>query len=59
MTWLNSQAATWYVPQLVHSVSVLLLKNILGWRNVLYFMAAHIIKLFFFIFSQDFFKKYK
>ena len=27
-----------YVPKLVYSVSVLLLKNILVWRNVLYFM---------------------
>ena len=65
VTWLNSQAVTWYdesrpihklvpryekclslkgdcvekyVPQLVCSVSVLLLKNILVWRNVCYFM---------------------
>ena len=27
-----------YVPKLVYSVSVLLLKNVLVWRNVLYFM---------------------
>ena len=28
----------WFVPKIVYLVSVLLLKNILVWRNVLYFM---------------------
>ena len=47
--WLNNQVASWNeegihklvprcVPKLVYSVSVLLLKNILVWRNILYFM---------------------
>ena len=40
---LMSKATMWnirqrYVPKLVYSVSVLLLKSILGWRNVLYFL---------------------
>ena len=40
---LTSKATKWksrqrYVPQLVYSLSVLLLKNILVWRNVPYFM---------------------
>ena len=33
--WNSSQR---YVPKLVYSVSILLLKNILVWRNVLYFL---------------------
>ena len=46
---LMSKATMWksrqrYVPQLVYSVSVLLLKNILVWWNVLYFLdGPHII----------------
>ena len=40
---LMSKATMWncrqrYVPKLVYSVSVLLLKNILVWQKVLYFM---------------------
>ena len=40
---LMSKATMWkcrqrYVPKLVYSVSVLLIKNILVWLNVLYFM---------------------
>ena len=40
---LMSKATMWkhrqsYVPQLVYSVSILLLKNILVWQNILYFL---------------------
>ena len=40
---LMSKATMWnsrqrYVPKLVYSLSVLLLKNILVWRNDLYFL---------------------
>ena len=41
-TWKSKQRC---VPKLVCSVSVLLLKNILVWRNVLYFMDGHRILL--------------
>ena len=45
---LMSKATLWkgrqrYVPELVYSVSVLLLKNILEWRNVLYFVDGPLI----------------
>ena len=33
----NMKSRQRYVPKLVYSISVLLLKNILVWRNVLYF----------------------
>ena len=45
---LMAEATMWkgrqrYVPELVYSVSVLLLKNILEWRNVLYFVDGPLI----------------